>query len=152
MTAPRLILVAVAVAAALAAIAVAAAADASACTPAAHQRVRVALSLPDSQEVVSIVAALSYDPAIVTLPSSGPLGKRVTAVPAGAMVTPHSTPGTLRIITAKAGGLPADQSIDVEFDACAGRMMSSAALRCAIESCAGAGGPIPNCGCTVSVR
>lgn len=120
-----------------------------------RQRVTVALTVPEAQEVVSVVVSLGYDRALVGLPEAGggaALRKRLSARTSGALVTPDNSGDALRLVIAKAGGLTLGPIADVEFDRCTGsRAVTVADLHCTVASCAGVGGQIDGCGCAVTV-
>ena len=123
------------------------------CTPGGgSQRIRIDLDVPEAQAVVSVVATLSFDPTALQLPADASLRKRLTPEQKGAMITPRNTPGTLRLVAAKAAGLSSGSLADVDFDRCSGRPpVRTQDLRCTVESCAGTGGPIPDCHCTATL-
>jgi hypothetical protein len=127
------------------------------CEPSTQrQRVAVALVVPESQAVISAVLVLKYDPALLRLPENGggkAVRARLTARANGAMLTPNSDGNALRIVAARAGGLPSGPLADVEFDRCAGAHAPAVAdVRCEVASCAGAGGAIDGCACAVTLR
>lgn len=120
-----------------------------------RQRVTIALAIPESQAVVSAVLSVTYDPALLRLPETGggtAVRTRLKASPGGAMLTPNNEGDALRIVAAKGGGLSVGPLAAVEFDRCAGaRSPQPADLRCQVASCAGAGGPVDGCTCTVTL-
>jgi hypothetical protein len=123
------------------------------CSPGAdRQRVTLSLTVPESQQVVSVVVSLDYDPALLDLPHGGDaaLRQRLSSRAAGAMLTPDNTGNTLRVVVAKAGGLPLGPLADLELDRCSGaRAPKSQDLSCRVASCAGSGGPVDGCTCSV---
>jgi len=120
-----------------------------------RQRVTLVLSVPETQAVVSAVLSLTYDRALMRLPATGGgnrLRKRLTPRGSGVMLTPANAGDGLRVVAAKAGGLPGGPLVDIVFDRCAGaRPPAPADLRCTVASCAGAGGQIDGCICTVAL-
>lgn len=128
------------------------AADAPPSCPAgkARQTITVALSDSGAQLPVSMVATLSYDPALVQL--AEPLRKQVKGLE-GAMVVPNLADGALRLVAGKGGGLPAGPLADIALARCSGaRAPTAADFTCTVESCAGSGGAISDCTCSVRLR
>jgi len=121
-----------------------------------RQRVTIALRIPESQSVVSAVLSLTYDPTVLRLPEAGggvAVRARLKPGPGGAMLTPNNDGAALRIVAAKGGGLSFGPLTAVEFDRCAGaRSPQPADLRCQVASCAGAGGPVEGCTCSVTLQ
>ena len=121
-----------------------------------HQRIALEMSAPETQAVISLVASVAYDPMLLRLPAAGSdtaVRKRVTAGDQQAMLMPNNDGSALRLVASKAGGLHSGTLADVEFDRCAGaRAATGDDLRCTIESCAGNGGPITGCTCTITMR
>jgi hypothetical protein len=127
----------------------------AACAPGkAAPPVRLEITVPKTQSIVSMVASLAYDPDRLRLPETGAgpaVRKRVKAEQQGAMMTASNGPGSLRIVAAKAGGLEPGTLAQIRFDRCANAPSEPGApLRCTVESCAGGGGPVTGCGCTAT--
>lgn len=118
-----------------------------------RQRVAIELSAPEAQHAISVVALIGYNSSVLRLPESGGsavLRKRVTGRDRDVMLTLSDSGDALRLVAAKAGGLTPGALADVEFDRCAGAPGPAAAdVRCTVESCAGSGGPIADCKCTI---
>lgn len=121
-----------------------------------HQRVAIEVSASEAQPVISLVAMLSYDPTLLRLPATGAdpaMRKRLVSSDSNALLTSNNDGKVLRLVAAKAGGLKNGTLADIDFDRCAGaRPPTASDLQCSIESCAGSGGPISDCSCTVSIR
>jgi hypothetical protein len=120
-----------------------------------QQRIALEMSAPETQAVISLVASVTYDPSLLQLAagSAPSVRQRVTAGDRQAMLMSNNHGSVLRIVASKAGGLTPGPLADVEFDRCAGaRAATGDDLRCTIESCAGAGGPIAGCTCTIMLR
>lgn len=132
--------------------AVASAAEAPPCkTGTAHQTVTLALSDSGAQMPVSVVASLTYDPALAR--PLEPLRAQVKAVAAGAMLVPSLSATGLRLVAGKGGGLPAGPLADVALARCSGaRAVTAADFTCTVESCAGSGGAMSDCTCSVTLR
>ena len=135
----------------------ASAAAAGSC-PAGQARQKVTLELRDSgaQTPVSVVLALTYDAALVRMPESGSsaaVRRRLRTRVNGAVLTPNDLGTQLRVVAAKGGGIAAGPLVDVELDRCAGaRAPTAADFTCSIESCAGSGGGMSDCGCVVQLH
>ncbi|MEO8601293.1 MAG: hypothetical protein ABI629_01820 [bacterium] len=115
----------------------------------AQQTVTLTISDSGAQLPVSMVASITYDPNLVRL--AEPLRKRLHARAGGAMIAPKDTGGTLRIVAGKGGGLAAGPLVDIAFDRCAGaRAPAAEDFRCSVDSCAGSGGAIGDCTCSVT--
>lgn len=126
------------------------------CDPAGQrQQVAVEFSAPEAQQVISLVALIGYDSTLVGLPSGADavaIKRRVNGRDRNAILTASGAGDAVRVVAAKAGGLTPGPLADIELDRCSGAPAPAAsALRCTVESCAGSGGPIPGCTCTISL-
>jgi hypothetical protein len=121
-----------------------------------HQRVAIDVTASEAQPVISLVAMLSYDPTLLSLPATGAdpvMRKRLVGSDGNTMLASNNDGKVLRLVAAKAGGLKIGTLADIDFDRCAGaRAPTASDLKCSIESCAGSGGPISGCSCSVSIR
>ena len=115
-----------------------------------RQTVVLSVSASEAQLPISLVASLTYDPSLVQLPDA--LRPRLRARANGAMLTPSIQHGALRLVAGKGGGLATGPLVDVEFDRCAGaRAPTAADFGCRIDSCAGSGGALGDCTCSVGL-
>ncbi len=132
--------------------AVASAADPPPCkTGTARQTVTLALSDSGAQLPVSVVARVTYDRALAR--PLEPLRAQVKALAAGAMLVPSLSDTGLRLVAGKGGGLPAGPLADIELARCSGaRAATVADFHCTVESCAGSGGAMSDCTCSVTLR
>lgn len=111
------------------------------------------MTVPETQPIVSAVVALRYDPAQLREPekrSDAAEQPSLRTQADGVSITSSGTPGLLRLVIGSTAGLPAALPVDVELQRCAGAQSPSPpTLTCAIEACAGGGGPVTGCACTV---
>jgi hypothetical protein len=115
------------------------------------QTVTLALSDSGAQLPVSVVATLSYD-ATLARPLE-PLRAQVKTLANGAMLVPAVTTEGLRLVAGKGGGLPSGPLAEIQLARCAGaRAPVASDFHCTVDSCAGSGGAISDCGCSVVVR
>ena len=120
-------------------------------TGTARQTVTLALSDSGAQLPVSVVASLTYDPTLAR--PLEPLRAQVKPLAAGAMLVPSLADTGLRLVAGKGGGLPAGPLADIELARCSGaRAPTAADFRCTVESCAGTGGAMSDCSCSVTLR
>jgi hypothetical protein len=115
------------------------------------QTLTLALSDSGAQLPVSVVATLSYDDRLAR--PLEPLRTQVKPLANGAMLVPAVTTEGLRLVAGKGGGLPAGPLAEIQLARCAGaRVPVASDFRCTVDSCAGSGGAINDCVCSVVLR
>ncbi|MDX2168468.1 MAG: hypothetical protein SF182_15445 [Deltaproteobacteria bacterium] len=117
-------------------------------TGAERQTVTLALSDSGAQLPVSVVATLSYDASLAR--PLEPLRAQVKTLASGAMLVPAAAADGLRLVAGRGGGLPAGPLAEIQLARCAGaRAPVAADFHCTVDSCAGSGGALSDCTCSV---
>lgn len=102
----------------------------------------------------SVTILLAYRSAVVSIPGSGfapTVRQRVTVPPPPPFLfTPNDLDYALRVVLSRTTGLQQGLLFTVRFDRCqAAPVPSPADFACSVEGCAGSGGSIDSCVCTV---
>jgi hypothetical protein len=129
--------------------------DTTPCDPGRDtQSVALTVKAPGATTLVAVTLQLAYRRTALRLPADAATQRRrVRAVGDGGLVAPKDLGYALRLVVARAGGLPAGPVVEVDFDRCAGSApATSADLSCTVLGCAGTGGQLDGCSCTVLIR
>jgi hypothetical protein len=118
------------------------------------QSVALTVKAPGATTLVAVTLQLAYRHGALRLPADAlALRKRARAVADGGLVAPKDLGYALRLVVARAGGLLPGPAVEVAFDRCAGSASATTAdLSCTVRGCAGAGGQLDNCTCTLAIR
>lgn len=127
-----------------------------ACRPTTPTRtVALSFTAPNDRTVNGATLVLAYRSRLVSLPGSGSdrsVRSRVKDTPANAIVAVNDRDYALRIVLARAAGIPAETIATVDFDGCQGASAPTVAdFACVVEGCASAFGNVDDCACSVSL-
>lgn len=112
----------------------------------------VKLSVPLAHQANSVTVRLGYRGDVLGFPGNGAetAKDRINAMDAEAVLVPIDLDYALRVVVARAGGFQERAIFSATFDRCKNaEKVTQAALSCLVEGCAGSGGEIADCSCTV---
>lgn len=127
----------------------------SACDPSAENSVwEVAFASDIGSSPTSVTILLAYRSDVISIPGSGfqpTVRQRVTVPPPPPFLfTPNDLDYALRVVLSRTNGLDQGLLFTVRFDRCEGAPVPDLAdFSCSVEGCAGAGGTIDGCACSV---
>jgi hypothetical protein len=125
-----------------------------ACEPgAAKAAFSIALSAPEEQTPSTAVVRIAYRSDLLMLPGSGSdpaLRNRIRGTSESPVSVFNDLDYAVRVVLARPKQLALGDLFTVEFDACRGaRIPTAADVACVVEACANANGAITGCECRV---